>query len=138
MEHGNQQLAEVDDLIGDFVRKISYNPHMPRTTKTKSTRDYRHDDKQALLRPESGAQDVFPPAKRKPPKTCRYDSSLAPELAWDEAEVRGEAQKSHRPKNAKREFCFVRIFQFLSYRHHALILPSLTKAFCFLKVLVYS
>ncbi len=64
---------------------------MPPTTK-KSARDYRHDDEQ-LLRPESGAQDVFPPAKRKPHKTYRYDSSLSPELAWDEAETRGEGER---------------------------------------------
>ena len=56
-------------------------------------RDYRHKDKEALLRPEGGAQDVFPPAKKKPPKEYRYDSSLDPELAWDEAEVRGESER---------------------------------------------
>lgn len=55
-------------------------------------RDYRHTD-EALLRPESGAQDVFPPAKRKPPRTWRYDSSLAPELAWDEAAARSEGER---------------------------------------------
>ena len=45
------------------------------------------------MRPESGAQDVFPPARRKPRKTYRYDSSLSPELAWDEAEARGEGER---------------------------------------------
>ena len=66
---------------------------MPKKPQQTSTRDYRHDDKQALLRPESGAQDVFPPAKKKPHKTYRYDSSLSPELAWDEAEARGEGEQ---------------------------------------------
>ena len=66
---------------------------MPSKQQPTATRDYRHDDKQALLRPESGAQDVFPSAKRKPPTTYRYDSSLSPELAWDEAEVRGEGER---------------------------------------------
>ena len=66
---------------------------MPKKRQQTSTRDYRHDDKQALLRPESGAQDVFPPAKKKPHKTYRYDSSLSPELAWDEAEARGEGER---------------------------------------------
>ena len=66
---------------------------MPKKPQQTSTRDYRHDDKQALLRPESGAQDVFPPAKKKPHKTYRYDSSLSPELAWDEAEARGEGER---------------------------------------------
>lgn len=58
----------------------------------KIARDYRHTE-EALLRPESGAQDVFPPAKKKLPKTWRYDSSLAPELAWDESEARGEGER---------------------------------------------
>ena len=58
----------------------------------KIARDYRHKE-EALLRPESGAQDVFPPARKKPPKTWRYDSSLAPELAWDENEVRSEGER---------------------------------------------
>ena len=66
---------------------------MPQKSKQKSARDYRHDDKKALLRPEGGAQDVFPPARKKPPKTCRYDSSLSPELAWDEAEARSEGER---------------------------------------------
>ena len=60
--------------------------------KQKTARDYRHKE-EALLRPESGAQDVFPPAKRKPPKTWRYDSSLSPELAWDEAEARSKGEQ---------------------------------------------
>ena len=53
---------------------------------------YRHKQK-AVLRPEGGAQDVFPQEKRKPPKHYRYDSSLAPELAWDESGVRDEAEQ---------------------------------------------
>ncbi|MDD9819491.1 MAG: site-specific DNA-methyltransferase [Nitrospira sp.] len=67
---------------------------MPKSPKPKpQVRDYRHDDKTALLRPESGSQDMFPSASRKSPKTYRYDSSLAPELAWDEAWVRGEGER---------------------------------------------
>ena len=66
---------------------------MARKTKNpRSARDYRHDDEQ-LLRPESGAQDVFPPAKRKPHTTYRYDSSLSPELIWDEAEARSQGEE---------------------------------------------
>lgn len=45
------------------------------------------------MRPEGGAQDVFPPAKKKPPKTLRYDSSLSPELAWDEAWARSKGEQ---------------------------------------------
>ena len=60
--------------------------------KGKLARDYRHDEKQ-ILRPESGAQDVFPQDKRRPPKRYRYDSSLAPELRWDESEARGKGEQ---------------------------------------------
>ncbi len=60
--------------------------------KPQAARDYRHKE-EALLRPEGGAQDVFPPDKKKPPKTLRYDSSLSPELAWDEAWARSEGER---------------------------------------------
>ena len=43
---------------------------------------------EATLRPDVGLQDQFPQVRE--PRTYRYDSSLAPELAWDE--------------NAEREF----------------------------------
>ena len=58
----------------------------------KQPRDYRHSE-EALLRPEAGAQDNFPPAKRKPAKSYRFDSSLAPELSWDENEARGRGEE---------------------------------------------
>ena len=58
----------------------------------KLARDYRHDER-AVLRPEGGAQDSFPAAKRKPPRQYRHDSSLAPELVWDEGAARGEAER---------------------------------------------
>ena len=61
-------------------------------SKGKLARDYRHDEKQ-ILRPESGAQDVFPQDKRRPPKKYCYDSSLAPELKWDESEARGKGEQ---------------------------------------------
>src|SRR5690606_34039130 len=48
---------------------------------------YQHADK-ATLRPDVGLQDQFHQVRE--PKTYRYDSSLAPELVWDE--------------NAEREF----------------------------------
>jgi adenine-specific DNA-methyltransferase len=49
-------------------------------SKAKRAEEYRHGD-EALLRPEIGTQAQF--AKRKPPKTYRYDSSLSPALDWD-------------------------------------------------------
>jgi adenine-specific DNA-methyltransferase len=41
---------------------------------------YRHED-EVPLRPDVGTQAQF--KKKKPPKTYRYDSSLAPALDWD-------------------------------------------------------
>ncbi|MGR3913368.1 MAG: hypothetical protein OD918_02395 [Gammaproteobacteria bacterium] len=58
----------------------------------KPPREYRHAD-EALLRPEAGAQENFPPRKRRPPAAYRFDSSLAPELAWDESAARGEGER---------------------------------------------
>lgn len=42
---------------------------------------YQHPESESLLRPDVGTQAQF--RKKKPPKTYRYDSSLAPELSWD-------------------------------------------------------
>jgi len=35
------------------------------------------------MRPDVGTQAAFPKSKRKPPRTYRYDSSLAPSMEWD-------------------------------------------------------
>jgi adenine-specific DNA-methyltransferase len=53
---------------------------------------YPHPDAQALVRPEVGAQPLF--KKVRETAAYRYDSSLAPELQWDEknqAREQGEA-----------------------------------------------
>ena len=50
---------------------------------------YDHGD-QAVQRPAVGVQPEFP--DRRPPKDYRYDSSLAPELCWDENAARDEAE----------------------------------------------
>src|SRR6266436_5566178 len=42
---------------------------------------YQHPESESLLRPDVGTQAQF--RKKKPPKTYRYDSSIAPELRWD-------------------------------------------------------
>ena len=42
------------------------------------------------MRPEAGAQKSFPQDKNKPPQQYRFDSSLAPELQWDETRGEGE------------------------------------------------
>lgn len=46
-----------------------------------NTSVYKHD-KEAVQRPDVGVEAQF--SNKKAPKTYRYDSSLAPELAWDE------------------------------------------------------
>src|SRR5881296_3564065 len=53
---------------------------------------YSHPEATSLLRPDVGTQAQF--KKKKPPKTYRYDSSLAPALDWDgqnPAREQGEA-----------------------------------------------
>ena len=50
---------------------------------------YTHAD-EAVLRPDVGVEAQF--SHRKPPKTYRYDSSLAPELMWDENGERAFAE----------------------------------------------
>ena len=83
-------------------KKVNKPPAKKRSTRTRTrvgagaanARDYRHADREALLRPESGAQGMFPSGKIKSEKTYRYDSSLAPELAYDEDITRGEAERA--------------------------------------------
>jgi adenine-specific DNA-methyltransferase len=50
---------------------------------------YRHNE-EAPVRPDVGLQAEF--GHRRPPRTYRYDSSLAPELAWDESGERAFAE----------------------------------------------
>lgn len=42
---------------------------------------YKHKDSELCLRPDVGTQTRF--KRKKPPKTYRYDSSLAPSMNWD-------------------------------------------------------
>ena len=51
--------------------------------------NYQHPN-QAVQRPAVGVQQEFP--DRRPPKEYRYDSSLAPELCWDEHAERDLAE----------------------------------------------
>ena len=81
-------------------KKVNKTPAKKRSIRTRTrvgtanARDYRHADREALLRPESGAQGMFPSGKIKSEKTYRYDSSLAPELAYDEDITRGKAERA--------------------------------------------
>lgn len=73
--------------------------HRPKPEKDEITADagvgadpygtYSHDTK-ATSRPDVGVQEQF--NARKPPKQYRYDSSLAPELCWDENAERDFAE----------------------------------------------
>jgi adenine-specific DNA-methyltransferase len=51
-------------------------------TRTVTAKPYTHPEATSAMRPEIGTQAQF--RKKKPPKSYRYDSSLAPELQWDE------------------------------------------------------
>ncbi len=65
---------------------------MPRKNtpkKLKEVQDYTHN-KQHPQRPDIGTESQF--QKPKPPVTYRYDSSLAPELNWDENPAREKAE----------------------------------------------
>ena len=50
-------------------------------TERQSSSAYKHSQK-SVQRPDVGVEAQFP--NKKAPKTYRYDSSLAPELCWDE------------------------------------------------------
>lgn len=73
--------------------------HRPQPEATQTTADaalgadpygtYQYDTK-ATSRPDVGVQEQF--NARKPPKQYRYDSSLAPELCWDENAERDFAE----------------------------------------------
>ncbi|MBR0954148.1 DNA methyltransferase [Bradyrhizobium canariense] len=54
-----------------------------------STSVYRHGQK-SVQRPDVGVEAQF--SNKKPPKSYRYDSSLAPELSWDESADRAFAE----------------------------------------------
>lgn len=66
---------------------------MPRTNRPsganlKLAETYTHYDTEAVARPEVGVQAQF--RKKLPPKKYRYDPTLDPELAWNEAPVDDE------------------------------------------------
>src|SRR5580700_7107076 len=61
-------------------------------TKSPRAENFLHPEADSQMRPDIGAQPRF--KKRKPPRTYRYDSSLAPALDWDgqnPAREQGEA-----------------------------------------------
>jgi adenine-specific DNA-methyltransferase len=54
----------------------------PKKAKKQEAKPYEHSEATSPMRPEVGTQAQF--RKKKPAATYRYDSSLAPELSWDE------------------------------------------------------
>ena len=51
---------------------------------------YEHTESTSPMRPVVGVQAQF--KKKLPPTTYRYDSSLAPELVWDESATRADVE----------------------------------------------
>ena len=54
-----------------------------------ATSTYKHNQ-EIVQRPDVGVEAQY--SKKKAPKTYRYDSSLAPELSWDESAYRAFAE----------------------------------------------
>lgn len=81
-------------LADQVVAKHRPQPEAPQTTADAALGadpygTYQYDTK-ATSRPDVGVQEQF--NARKPPKQYRYDSSLAPELCWDENAERDFAE----------------------------------------------
>lgn len=81
-------------LADQVVAKHRPQPEAPQTTSDAALGadpygTYQYDTK-ATSRPDVGVQEQF--NARKPPKQYRYDSSLAPELCWDENAERDFAE----------------------------------------------
>ena len=56
----------------------------------KGARVYKHPEEESLLRPEIGVQANF--KQTRDPVDYRYDSSLSPEMQWDEHPARAQAE----------------------------------------------
>lgn len=73
-------------------KKPVFGKKQPGKKKTlKDTKNYSHPEQTVAMRPEIGTQASF--KKKKSPMTYRYDSSLAPELVWDENAARGQGEE---------------------------------------------
>lgn len=96
---GSVFLAQPSDskpasLADQVLAKHRPQPEAPQTTPDAALGadpygTYQYDTK-ATSRPDVGVQEQF--NARKPPKQYRYDSSLAPELCWDESAERDFAE----------------------------------------------
>src|SRR4051794_37028656 len=73
-------------------RKGTGKPRQKGTARPAEVDAYHHPEATSPMRPDVGAQPTY--KATRPPATYRYDSSLAPELAWDglnAAREQGEA-----------------------------------------------
>ena len=91
---GSVFLAQPSSLADQILAKHRPQPEYNQTTSdsglgTDPYATYQYDTK-ATSRPDVGVQEQF--NARKPPKQYRYDSSLAPELCWDENAERDFAE----------------------------------------------
>lgn len=86
--------SKPSSLADQVLAKHRPQPEAPQTTADAALGadpygTYQYDTK-ATSRPDVGVQEQF--NARKPPKQYRYDSSLAPELCWDENAERDFAE----------------------------------------------
>ena len=76
-------------LDRSFTHDDQLMTHKTSDRSDQPSRHYQHHQ-EAVQRPDIGIQPEF--GQRKRPKTYRYDSSLAPELCWDENAERDLAE----------------------------------------------
>jgi len=69
---------------------------MAKDSRSGGTSVYKHGQ-ESVQRPDVGVEAQF--KNKKAPKAYRYDSSLAPELSWDEGGDRAFAEWLSLPKN---------------------------------------
>ncbi|MDN7352001.1 site-specific DNA-methyltransferase [Acetobacter senegalensis] len=82
-------VARAKPAAGSRSKSRSGQPHASPTVNASGANAYLYPDK-AITRPDVGVEAQF--SNKKTPKTYRYDSSLAPELAWDENGERAFAE----------------------------------------------
>lgn len=82
-------VARAKPVAQSLSKSTSGQPHASPTIDSPGANAYLYPDK-AIMRPDVGMEAQF--SNKKTPKTYRYDSSLAPELAWDENAERDFAE----------------------------------------------
>lgn len=82
-------VARAKPVAQSRSKSTSVQPHASPTIDAPGANAYLYPDK-AITRPDVGMEAQF--SNKKTPKTYRYDSSLAPELAWDENAERDFAE----------------------------------------------